>query len=79
MTWCCTLANPRGHRVGRGAGGRRHDQAVGLLAAHELTVDMQFELDHARGFAGVQHHIIERIALTDGLAMTADFGLTSWK
>ena len=36
------------HGVGGRTGGSGHNQAVGLLAADELAVDMQFEFDHAR-------------------------------
>ncbi|MNJ18384.1 hypothetical protein D3C77_126840 [compost metagenome] len=65
----------RRQRVGGRAGRRGDDQAVGLLAADELAVDVDLELDHARRFARVQHHIVERIALADGFGMTAHFGL----
>ncbi|MNG04055.1 hypothetical protein D3C84_871610 [compost metagenome] len=64
-----------GQRVGGRSGRRRDDQAVGLLAADELAVDVQLELDHPRRFAGVQHHVVQRIALANGLGVAADFGL----
>ena len=64
-----------GQRVGGGAGRRGDDQAVGLLTADEVAVDEQLELDHLGRLARVQHHIVERIALADGLAVAADLGL----
>ena len=45
-------------RIGRRAGGRRDDQAVGALVGHEVPADRHAQLDHARGGAAVDHHVV---------------------
>ena len=54
-------------RVCGRAGGRCDNQAIGLLRADELAVDVQLELDHAGGLARVQHHVVQRVPCPDRL------------
>ena len=64
-----------GQRVGGGTGGRGDDQAVGLLAADELAVDIQLELDHPGRLARVQDHVVERIALPHRVDTATHLGI----
>ena len=45
-------------RIGGGAGGRGHDQAVGPLAVHEHAIDPGLQLDHAGARGPVDDDII---------------------
>lgn len=46
-------------RVGGGAGRSGDNQAIGSLRERKDFVDIDFELNHMRHFAGVQHHFVD--------------------
>src|SRR5579864_7561910 len=48
----------RGKRIGGGARGRGHDQAIGAVTANKIGVDGEFEIDHACQLAFVDHRLI---------------------
>ena len=49
-----------GQRIGGGAGGTRHHQAVAAVGVHVGAVDPGFEIEHAAGFPLLQHDVVER-------------------
>ncbi|GHK57852.1 hypothetical protein KPZU09_75880 [Klebsiella pneumoniae] len=46
-------------RIGGGAGRSGDNQAIGSLRERKDFVDIDFELNHMRHFAGVQHHFVD--------------------
>ena len=50
-----------GERIGRGAGGRGDDQAVGLVGADELLVHVGVQIDHAGDGGLGEHGVVERV------------------
>ena len=50
-----------GERIRGGSGGRRDDQSVGFVDAHEVIVDLDFQVDHARDLGLGQHHVVQRV------------------
>jgi hypothetical protein len=45
-------------RIGGGAGRRGDNQPVGTLGEGKDFIDIDFELNHMRHFAGVQNHFV---------------------
>ncbi len=60
-----------GKRIGRGAGGRADDEAVGLVGAHELLVDVDVEIDHAGDVGLGEDGVVERVVGGDDVARRA--------
>ncbi len=61
--------------VGGGAGRRGDNQAIGSLRERKDFVDIDFELNHMRHFAGVQHHFVDGGADTFLAILLAHLGL----
>ena len=62
-------------RVGRRAGGRRDDHAVGALGVDELAVDAQVEFDHPAQLALVDHHVVEGHRVEHPLSAAQHLGI----
>ena len=58
--------------VGRRAGGRRDDQAVGLDVRDELAVHVDVDFDHARQRAARDDDVVQREVLGDACAVARD-------
>ena len=63
-----------GKRIGRGAGRRRHYQAVRALAMHELAIDRYFQFNQARHRAFAHHHIVQRKIFVQHFAIMKNGG-----
>jgi hypothetical protein len=61
-----------GKRVGGRAGGSGDDQAVGAVTADEITVDVEFEFDHAGERTFVDDGVVEDVLLVDGRAIAKE-------
>ena len=48
-----------GERIGRGAGGRGDDEAIGFVGANELLVHVRVQIDHAGDGGFGQHGVVE--------------------
>ena len=65
----------RGKRIGRRAGRRGHDQAIGSVLRDKISVNTQIEINHSRHGAFVQDGVVERAMRFDALARAEHLGL----
>ena len=61
--------------VGRGAGRRGEDDAIGAEGGDGLAVDLDGEVGHARDGPLGHHHVVERVPLARRLAAAEELGV----
>jgi hypothetical protein len=64
-----------GKRIGGRSSGSGDDQAVGAVAADEITVDVEFEFYHAGERTFVDDGVVEDVLLIDGRAIAQELDL----